>query len=120
MRKNIIFGTVILYLLVGCSNNYSVSGKDTVNYVKAKKKRKTTFRETPLFPKTIYINPQLLVKTPSGCGAINPNPVPNESIRWTGKCKNGYLDGWGTLTWYKNGKKGTVEKNLYYRNGLEL
>ena len=41
-----------------------------------------------------------------GCKHYNPNPIPNESVTWTGSCKNGFANGSGRLTWYKSGKKG--------------
>lgn len=69
---------------------------------------------------SIRVPEYFLVRTGSGCAAVNPGPVPNESIRWTGKCKNGRINGFGTLTWYKNGKKGSKNENVYYKNGFEL
>ena len=36
----------------------------------------------------------------NGCKTPNPNPVPNERIVWSGGCKDGWLDGQGTLEWY--------------------
>lgn len=39
----------------------------------------------------------------NGCATSNPFPGPNESIRWLGNCRDGKLDGRGTLTWYRNG-----------------
>ncbi len=40
----------------------------------------------------------------NGCKAFDPSPVMNESITWTGACKDGYLDGVGTLSWTVNGQ----------------
>jgi hypothetical protein len=46
----------------------------------------------------------LWVKDPqSGCATTNPFPNPNESIRWFGNCRDGKLDGRGTLVWYRDG-----------------
>lgn len=70
--------------------------------------------------KNIPIPNQFLVKTASGCGAVNPRPIGNESITWTGKCVNGRIDGFGTLTWYQNGEKDTVKAGQHYRNGFSL
>jgi len=39
------------------------------------------------------------------CKIWNPNPIPNESITWTGKCESGYAQGTGIMTWFKNGKE---------------
>jgi len=39
----------------------------------------------------------------NGCKHFNYAPKPEESITWSGGCKNGYGDGLGELKWYKNG-----------------
>ncbi len=60
-----------------------------------------------------------LAKTNSGCALVNPLPKGNESISWTGECKDGFLDGHGELQWFKNGKHNgaatteTIYKGLY-------
>ena len=41
----------------------------------------------------------------SGCKAYNPDPQPNEAISWEGGCKQGLVNGFGTLIWYNNGKE---------------
>jgi hypothetical protein len=41
----------------------------------------------------------------TGCKAYNPDPQPTDSISWTGGCRNGLLDGEGTLIWFDNGKE---------------
>ena len=38
------------------------------------------------------------------CATSNPYPQGQESIRWTGGCRNGLLDGQGVLTWYRDGR----------------
>ena len=42
-----------------------------------------------------------------GCKTDNPNPKLNETISWTGGCKNGYLNGHGTLLWIRDAKPGS-------------
>ena len=42
----------------------------------------------------------------NGCKHYNPKPVENETLTWSGSCKNGYGAGYGTTVWYKNGIKG--------------
>lgn len=44
----------------------------------------------------------------SGCKVWNPAPAPNETVTWSGRCVNGFADGYGTETWYENGKIGNV------------
>ena len=38
------------------------------------------------------------------CATSNPYPQGQESIRWTGGCRDGMLDGQGVLTWYRDGR----------------
>ena len=38
------------------------------------------------------------------CAAYNPQPAPRESILWTGDCRDGKLEGAGTLTWIVEGE----------------
>lgn len=44
----------------------------------------------------------------NGCKHYNPKPTDNETITWTGSCEDGYGDGYGTMTWYKDGIKGNT------------
>lgn len=37
---------------------------------------------------------------PADCQVVNPHPVENERISWTGGCKDGYAQGNGVLIWY--------------------
>ena len=39
-----------------------------------------------------------------GCKVWNPHPASGETIRWTGGCKDGVVDGMGTLEWQRGGK----------------
>lgn len=39
-----------------------------------------------------------------GCFHFNENPMPNESLTWTGKCIKGYAEGDGDQKWFLNGK----------------
>jgi hypothetical protein len=40
----------------------------------------------------------------NGCKVANPFPQTDETITWTGQCKNGYADGEGVLEWSVKGK----------------
>lgn len=44
----------------------------------------------------------------NGCKVWNPAPVPNEAVTWSGDCVNGFANGYGTETWYEDGKVGNV------------
>ena len=39
-----------------------------------------------------------------GCKVLNPHPTPGETIRWTGGCKDGFVEGMGALEWQRGGK----------------
>jgi len=40
----------------------------------------------------------------TGCQIRNPLPLPNESVSWSGGCKDGKASGPGRLRWYADGK----------------
>lgn len=40
----------------------------------------------------------------SQCQIWNSYPKPNESVRWSGACKEGYADGLGIAEWYRDGQ----------------
>jgi len=50
---------------------------------------------------------QMLIGDDRGCKVLNSNPQPNESITWSGNCRDGYTDGQGVLQWFKDGKAGS-------------
>lgn len=52
----------------------------------------------------------------TGCKVYNPEPRPNETISWSGGCKNGLADGEGTLIWYAEGKE-TLRVIASFSNG---
>ena len=39
----------------------------------------------------------------NGCKVANPFPQPEETITWSGKCKNGFAEGEGVLEWFVKG-----------------
>ena len=42
--------------------------------------------------------------TINGCKVWNKAPQPNETMKWTGACLNGFADGKGELSWLYDGK----------------
>lgn len=40
---------------------------------------------------------------PATCLLINANPIPKETVKWDGPCKDGYAEGEGNLEWFVNG-----------------
>jgi hypothetical protein len=48
-----------------------------------------------------------------GCKVWDSLPSANESVSWSGPCKDGYAEGKGTLAWFINGKAyGSYEGEL--------
>ena len=39
----------------------------------------------------------------NGCRVINPFPRAEETVTWTGGCKDGYVEGKGVLQWFLSG-----------------
>ncbi len=56
----------------------------------------------------------------AGCRVWNAGPKPNETITWSGSCKDGYATGSGVLIWFLDGKMGARYEGGYVdgrRNG---
>jgi hypothetical protein len=56
----------------------------------------------------------------TGCKVWDPSPEPNETVEWSGPCKNGFADGEGTLQWTENGRPSDRYVGEYHdgkRNG---
>jgi hypothetical protein len=60
--------------------------------------------------------PGWITATNQPCKIWNPQPQPNESVTWSGPCKDGYASGQGILRWTENGKP-DVEFEGRYANG---
>jgi hypothetical protein len=39
----------------------------------------------------------------NGCRVVNPAPRAEETVTWTGACRDGYTDGKGVLQWFQSG-----------------
>ncbi|NTV10572.1 MAG: hypothetical protein HGA47_07335 [Zoogloea sp.] len=52
----------------------------------------------------------------TGCLVYSPNPMPLETIEWSGQCRNGKAQGRGVLQWYNDGVK-TDRYEGDYREG---
>ena len=48
--------------------------------------------------------PDWITTTNKPCKVWNPEPQPNESVTWSGPCKDGFASGRGILLWTENGK----------------
>lgn len=60
--------------------------------------------------------PGWIMATNKPCKIWNPSPQPNESVTWSGPCKDGFASGKGVLRWTENGKP-DVEFDGEYANG---
>ena len=60
--------------------------------------------------------PDWITTSNKSCKVWNPNPEPNESVTWSGECKDGLASGKGILFWTENGKP-DVEYDGDYANG---
>jgi hypothetical protein len=60
--------------------------------------------------------PDWITTSNKPCKVWNPEPQPNESVTWSGACKDGYASGKGILFWTENGKP-DVEYDGEYVNG---
>lgn len=60
----------------------------------------------------------LIVDAATGCATSNPFPRENERIRWNGACKDGLLQGRGTLIWFVDGLE--TERNTGFFQGGEM
>ena len=64
--------------------------------------------------------PDWITTTNQPCKVWNPEPQPNESVTWSGACKDGLATGQGILRWTENGKPDVVYEGGYAngkRNG---
>jgi|SRR5262245_40603289 len=64
--------------------------------------------------------PDWITATNQPCKIWNPSPQPNESVTWSGECKDGYASGQGVLRWTVDGKLDAVYEGRYAngkRNG---
>ena len=60
--------------------------------------------------------PDWITTTNKPCKVWNPEPQPNESVTWSGPCKDGFASGQGILKWTENGKP-DVEFDGEYAEG---
>jgi hypothetical protein len=60
--------------------------------------------------------PDWITTTNQPCKVWNPSPQADESVTWSGSCKEGFASGKGILRWTENGKP-DVEFDGEYLNG---
>lgn len=60
--------------------------------------------------------PDWITTTNNACKVWNPQPQPNESVTWSGACKDGLASGKGVLHWTEDGKP-DAEFDGEYANG---
>src|ERR1700721_3190158 len=57
--------------------------------------------------------PGWITATNQPCRIWNPEPQPDESVTWSGPCKDGLASGKGILRWTENGKPDAVFDGEY-------
>src|SRR5258708_2152602 len=57
--------------------------------------------------------PDWITTTNKPCKVWNPEPQPNESVTWSGPCKDGFASGQGILLCTENGKPDVVYEGEY-------
>jgi|SRR5882724_6828472 len=60
--------------------------------------------------------PDWITTSNKPCKVWNPQPQANESVTWSGQCKDGFASGKGILFWTEDGKP-DVEYDGEYANG---
>ncbi len=55
----------------------------------------------------------------SHCRAWNPNPQPEESIRWIGECVDGLASGQGTVQWFEHGLLSEIAEGNFLKGKQE-
>jgi hypothetical protein len=53
-----------------------------------------------------------------GCKVANPQPQPFETITWSGHCKDGFVDGAGTVAWFSEGKINGITSGTFKEGKL--
>jgi hypothetical protein len=41
-----------------------------------------------------------------GCKIANPSPKPNETVTWSGECRDGFAEGIGVMQWFEDKQPG--------------
>jgi len=54
----------------------------------------------------------------SGCWAANPDPDPQETISWSGRCVDMLVSGPGVLSWYRDGNLVGRDEGNFLRGEL--
>ncbi len=77
---------------------------------------------TPSFGQSL--KPEWIADERTGCKIWNKEPHPNESIAWSGACRNGKVQGRGGLDWLRDGKlvfhfEGTLQGGQLNGRGIE-
>jgi len=112
MKQKIVEIIFITFILTGCADQEirrDYSYQATVPTAASSTAPSNSVKETD----GTYILDQ------NGCKHFNPNPKPNETATWSGKCVNGYGSGYGTFQWYKDGKEGSSKYIGEMKNGKE-
>ena len=64
---------------------------------------------------TAYAGGNWVINRETGCRAWSYSPGADTTFTWTGACKDGYVDGEGTMKWVENGELGNTYIGQYSR-----
>ena len=53
-----------------------------------------------------------------GCKVANPQQQPIETITWSGRCKDGFADGAGTVRWFSEGRFNGITSGTFKEGKL--
>jgi len=59
------------------------------------------------------VQPGWVADARTGCKVWDANPQPNESISWSGACRNGLAQGRGVLQWFQSGQPAALAKGRW-------
>lgn len=55
-------------------------------------------------PATAQEEQTATIRDQNGCKIYNPNPQGEETVKWSGGCRDGFADGKGVLEWFVSGQ----------------
>jgi len=59
------------------------------------------------------VQPGWIADARTGCKVWDANPQPDESISWSGACRNGLAQGRGVLQWFQSGKPAALARGRW-------
>lgn len=70
-------------------------------------------------PAGLAAEPTWTADSATGCKVWNANPMPNETVTYTGPCIDGIANGQGVVQWFQNGTRGGRSEGVFRNGRLE-